>query len=131
MALSADYCLLCEAHAESMGRHSLINVFDGLNCPRFPSQMPRCFLVARLRGDSGEYAGRLRFIAGSDEQDVVPPLPEVKIRVEEGLRPSAFLVFELAGLPLPREGFYSFVFELDGTRVAECELIARLVRPEG
>jgi hypothetical protein len=131
MALSADYCLLCEAHAESMGRHSLINVFDGLNCPRFPAQMPRCFLVARLRGDSGEYSGRLRFIAGSDEQDVVPPLPEVKIRVEEGLRPSAFLVFELAGLPLPREGFYSFVLELDGVRVAECELIARLVRPEG
>jgi len=130
MALSADYCLLCEAHAESLGRHSLINVFDGITCGRFPAQMPRCFLVARLRGDPGEYAGRLRFIAGSDEQDVVPPLPELKIRVEEGLRPAAFLVFELAGLPLPREGFYSFLLELDGTRVAECELIARLVRPE-
>ena len=131
MSICADYCLLCEAHAESLGRHSLINVFDGLNCPRFPAQMPRCFLVARLRGDPGEYAGRLRFIAGSEEKDVVPPLPEVKIKVEDGVRPSAFLVFELAGLPLPREGFYSFVLEFEGHRAAECEMIARQVRAEG
>jgi hypothetical protein len=123
VSICADYCLLCEAHAESLGRHSLINVFDGLNCPRFPAQIPRCFLVARLRGDPGEYGGRLRFIAGSDEKDVV--------KIEDGLRPSAFLVFELAGLPLPREGFYSFVLEFEGHRAAECELIARQVKAEG
>jgi hypothetical protein len=131
VSISADYCLLCEAHAESLGRHSLINVFDGLNCPRFPAQLPRCFLVARLRGDPGEYAGCLRFIAGSEDKDVVPPLPEIRIKIEDGLRPSATMVFELAGLPLPREGFYSFIIEFDGQRAAECELIARQIQAEG
>ena len=129
MSLSADYCLLCEAHAESVGRHSLINVFDSVHCAKFPAQLPKCCLVARVCGDSGEYRGRLRFMASSSEEDVVPPLPDVSVSVGEGMRPSAFMVFELAGLPLPREGFYTFVLEMDGTRAAECEILARQAPP--
>jgi hypothetical protein len=108
-----------------MGRHSLINVFDAVHCTTFPSQLPKCCLVARVHGDPGEYTGGLRFLASSSEEDVVPPLPDVNIEVEDGVRPSAFIVFELAGLPLPREGFYTFVLELEGQRVAETEIFAR------
>ena len=125
MGLTADYCLLCEAHAESAGRHSLINVFDAVHCTKFPAQLPKCCLVARVHGVPGPYSGRLRFMASSSEEDVVPPLPDVKVSVEDGMRPSAFMVFELAGLPLPREGFYTFVLEMDGAPVAECEIFAR------
>jgi hypothetical protein len=125
MSLTADYFLVCEAHAEHLGRHSLINVQDSVHCPGFPSHLPKCCLVARLRGDPGEYTGRLRFMASSTEEDVVPPLPEVQLKVEEGMRPSAYMVFELAGLPLPHEGFYTFVLELGGGRVADCEILAR------
>jgi len=124
VSLSADYCLLCEAHAESMGRHSLINVFDSVHCTKFPSLLPRCCLVARVCGDPGDYTGRLRFIASSSEEDVVPPLPDVNVKIEDGMRPSAFMVFELAGLPLPREGFYTFILELDGTGMAGTEMFA-------
>ena len=130
MSLTSDYCVVCEAHAEHMGRHTLINVFDAVHCSSFPSQLPKCCLVARLHGDPGEYKGRLRFIASSSEDDVVPPLPDVEIKVEDGVKPSAFVVFELAGLPLPREGFYTFLLELDEDRVAEGEILARQV-PDG
>ncbi len=125
MSLTTDYCIVCEAHAESVGRHSLINVFDAIHCTSFPSEMPKCCLVARLQGDPGEYAGQLRFLASSSEEDVVPPLPDISITVEDGVKPTAFMVFEMAGLPLPREGFYTFALELEGNRVAECEIFAR------
>lgn len=124
MSLTADYCLVCEAHAESAGRHSLINVFDAIHVAAFPSRIHKCCLVARVHGDPGEYTGRLRLVASSSEEDVVPPVPEVTINVEDGVRPSAFMVFELAGLPLPREGFYTFRLELGEQRVAECEIFA-------
>ena len=127
MGLTSNYCVICEAHAESLGRHSLINVFEEINCTRFPAQLPKCCLVARVYGDPGEYQGRLRFMASSSEDDVIPPLPDVKVKVDEGPRPSAFLVFQLAGLPLPREGFYTLILELAGQRVAECEVFARMV----
>lgn len=125
MSLTADYCVVCEAHAESAGRHSLINVFDAIHCSTFPAALPKCCLITRLQGDPGDYGGHLRFLASSSEEDVVPPLPDVSIHVEDGIRPSAFMVFELAGLPLPREGFYTFVLELEGKRAAECEIFAR------
>ena len=105
MSLTSHYCIVCESHAESAGRHSLINVFDSIHCTSFPSQLPKCCLIARLQGDPGEYSGQLRFIASSSEEDVVPPLPDVVIQVEDGVKPSAYMVFELSGLPLPREGF--------------------------
>jgi hypothetical protein len=131
MALTADYCVVCEAHAESAGRHTLVNVFDAVHCGHFPSQLPKCCLVARVHGDAGEYTGRLRFVASSSEEDVVPPLPDVRLKVEDGVRPSAFMVFELAGLPLPREGFYTFFLELAGEKVAESEIFARQSPQEG
>jgi hypothetical protein len=131
MSLTADYFVACEAHAEHLGRHSLINVFDAVHFPGFPSHLPKCCLVARLRGDPGEYTGRLRFIASSTEEDVVPPLPEVHLKVEDGLRPSAFMVFELAGLPLPREGFYTFALEMGESRAADCEILARQIPGSG
>jgi hypothetical protein len=130
MSLSSDYCVLCESHAEHMGRHSLINVFDAVHCTSFPSQLPKCCLISRLEGDPGEYVGRLRFLASSSEEDVVPPLPDVSLEVEDGVRPSAFLVFELSGLPLPREGFYTFALELGEGRVAECEIFVGQVPQE-
>ena len=127
MGLSAEFCLLCEAHAESGGRHSLINVFDVINCSRFPAKLRKCFLVARLRGDPGEYQGQLRFVASSSEEDMVPPLPRLKVTVPEGLRPAAFLVCQMSGLPMRREGFYTFSLEFDGEQVASCEIFARLM----
>ena len=130
MSLTSDYCVACEAHAENMGRHSLINIFDAIHCTSFPSQLPKCCMVARVHGDPGEYTGRLRLVASSSGEDVVPPVPEVTINVEDGVRPSAFMVFELAGLPLPREGFYTFMLELDEQRVAECEIFAGLAPRE-
>ena len=100
-------------------------MFDSIHCTSFPSQLPKCCLIARLQGDPGEYSGQLRFIASSSEEDVVPPLPDVVIQVEDGVKPSAYMVFELSGLPLPREGFYTFALEFDGKRSAECEIFAR------
>ena len=130
MSLTSDYCVVCEAHAENMGRHSLINIFDAIHCTSFPSQLPKCCMIARVHGDPGEYEGSLRFLASSSEEDVVPPLPDVTIAVEDGVKPSAFLVFELAGLPLPREGFYTFALELGEQRVAECEIFVGQIPSE-
>ncbi len=113
------YLILCDAHAKVGGKDCLYGVFNRIFVARFPAKHEQCFLAFELWTDPGDHQLGVH-IRNTDEQDIVPPLGPLDMRVAEAGQGSGAI--QLRGLPLEKAGIYSFVLLVDGDPVGARDL---------
>jgi hypothetical protein len=103
---SVGFLLFCDAYTAVGGKDSLFNVFDRIFAKTFPAVHPKLYVVAEVLGGPEERKNlRLRF-RDSQGNDVVPA------NELNGVALTAFgsgrVVVEINGLPIPKQGLFTF-----------------------
>jgi hypothetical protein len=118
------YLILCDAHGKVGGKDCLYGVFNRIFVGSFPAQHEQCFLAFELWTSPGKHELHLA-VRDTDGKDVVPPMGPLEMDVSEAGQGSGAV--QLRGLPLAKQGIYSFVLSLDGAEIGARDLIVEPV----
>jgi len=114
---SVGFLLLCDAYSAVGGKDSLFNVFDRIFAKTFPAVHPKLYVVAEVLGAPDERRNlRLRFLDSSGN-DVVPA--DELNAVALSAFGSGRVVVEINGLPIPRQGLFTFSLWEGDMRIGE------------
>ncbi len=118
------YLILCDAHGKVGGKDCLYGVFNRIFVGAFPAQHEQCYLAFELWTTPGEHKLNLS-VRDTDGEDVVPPMGPLDMQVSEAGQGSGAV--QLRGLPLAKQGIYSFILSVDGEEVGARDLIVEPV----
>jgi hypothetical protein len=118
------YLILCDGHAKVGGKDCILGVFNRIFVQRFPAQHDTCFLAFELWTSPGKHELKVK-IADTDGNDVVPELGPLEMHVSPVGQGSGAI--QLKGLPLAKQGIYSFVMVVDGEQIGARDLFVEVV----
>lgn len=133
--LSTDIFVLCDLATVSQEQKlSIIGIFDQFFVANLPTQWPRMFLVAVLRGQpQEEYPLNLKIVPPASPaggpQETEQKFPDREIKVTLGQNGKANLVTELVNFPLPSVGVYRVQLASDGAAVGQLEFKVNKTTP--
>lgn len=125
--LSTEIFVLCDLATVSQEQKlSVIGIFDQFFVANLPTQWPRMFLVAVLRGEpQKEYPLNLKIVPPASPaggpQETEQKFPDREIKVTLGQNGKANLVTELVNFPLPTAGVYRVEITSDGSLIGGLE----------
>lgn len=118
------YLILCDAHGKVGGKDCLYGVFNRIFVGQFPAVHEQCFLAFELWTSPGKHALGIH-VRDTDGTDVVPPMGPLEMNVSEAGQGSGAI--QLRGLPLAKQGIYSFVVSVDDVEVGARDLLVEPV----
>lgn len=118
------YLILCDAHGKVGGKDCILGVFNRIFVQRFPATHDTCFLAFELWTAPGEHELKVK-ISDTDGNDVVPELGPLKMQVSPVGQGSGAI--QLRGLPLAKQGIYSFIMIVDGEQIGARDLFVETV----
>lgn len=126
--LSTDIFVLCDLATVSQEQKlSIIGIFDQFFVANLPTQWPRMFLVAVLKGQpQKEYPLNLKIVP---PQETEQKFPDREIKVTLGQNGKANLVTELVNFPLPVAGVFRVELSSDGAAVGRLEFKVNKTTP--
>lgn len=126
--LSTEIFVLCDLASVSQEQKlSIIGIFDQFFVANLPTQWPRMFLVAVLRGQpQKEYPLNLKIVPPTQTEQ---KFPDREIKVTLGQNGKANLVTELVNFPLPAAGVYRVQLASDGQAVGQLEFKVNKTTP--
>lgn len=124
------YLILCDGHAKVGGKDCILGVFNRIFVQRFPAQHEQCFLAFELWTAPGKHELKVKII-DTDGKDLVPELGPLEMQVSQVGQGSGAI--QLRGLPLPKQGIYSFIMTVDGEQIGARDLFVETVpaQPRG
>ena len=135
--MQALAAILCDSAADYQGKLCVLGAFDSIYAGQFPAVHPHCSLAIRLLSrpeEEGPHEMKITLI-DSDGGNVLPNGggPTIRFDVPEVPDETFFLsrnfVLDLNGLPLPKQGLYSFDIRVDGEIVARVPLQTMTMPP--
>ncbi|MBI4563849.1 MAG: hypothetical protein HY716_04050 [Planctomycetes bacterium] len=128
--IRAAFFILCDSATRTSGKLNLIGIFDRIRTTTIPSRQPSMAIVAKILGgaDTAEHVARIRFV-DTNEQDILPPFPEMKFKFGE--TGGHDVISTIEGLPIVREGFWQVNLEVDGILIAKADLVVEKVTNAG
>ena len=120
------YLVLCDAHGKVGGKDCILGVFNRIFVQRFPAVHEQCFLAFELWTSPGKHELKVK-IMDTDGQDVVPELGPLEMQVSQVGQGSGAI--QLRGLPLAKQGIFSFVMVVDGEHIGARDLFVETVPP--
>lgn len=118
------YLILCDGHSKVGGKDCILGVFNRIFVARFPAQHEQCFLAFELWTSPGKHELRVK-ISDTDGNDILPPLGPLEMNVSTVGQGSGAI--QLRGLPLAKQGIYSFVMLVDGEEIGARDLFVEPV----
>lgn len=114
------YLILCDAHGKVGGKDCIYGVFNRIFVGRFPAVHQLCSLAFELWAEPGMHQLSLR-VRNTDSEDVVPPLDPQPLEVAQAGQGSGAV--QIRGLPLAKQGIYTFELLLDGEVIGARDLV--------
>jgi hypothetical protein len=118
------YLILCDGHAKVGGKDCVLGIFNRIFVQRFPAQHEQCFLAFELWTSPGKHELKVKII-DTDGKDVVPELGPLEMHVSQVGQGSGAI--QLKGLPLAKQGIYSFMILIDGEQIGARDLFVEQV----
>ncbi len=118
------YLILCDGHAKVGGKDCILGVFNRIFVQRFTAQHEQCFLAFELWTAPGKHELKVK-IVDTDGKDLVPELGPLEMQVSPVGQGSGAI--QLRGLPLPKQGIYSFIMSVDGEQIGARDLFVETV----
>ncbi len=118
------YLILCDDHGKVGGKECILGVFNRIFVQRFPAAHEQCYLAFELWTAPGKHELKVK-IVDTDGKDIVPPLGPLEMQVSQVGQGSGAI--QLRGLPLTKQGIYSFVMVVDGEDVGARDLFVEQV----
>jgi hypothetical protein len=124
------YLILCDGHAKVGGKDCILGIFNRIFVQRFPANHEQCFLAFELWTAPGKHELKVK-IVDTDGQDLVPELGPLEMQVSPVGQGSGAI--QLRGLPLPKQGIFSFIIIVDGEQIGARDLFVETVpaQPRG
>ena len=118
--LQTEIFVLCDHATVSQDQKlSIIGIFDQFFVANLPTNWPKMYLVAVLKGESGkEYPLILKLTPPAPTEQ---KLPDREIKVTLGQNGKANLITELVNFPLPLAGLYKVEILSDNQKISELE----------
>lgn len=126
-ALKTDIFVLCDyASVSQEQKLSIIGIFDQFFVANLPTQWPRMFLVAVLKGEaSRQYPLTLRLTPPTQNlpagRQADQKFPDRQIQLTLGSNGKANLMTELVNFPLPLAGAYKIELLSEGDLISQLE----------
>lgn len=124
------YGLLADAVVHgAIGKKNIIGTFSAIQASEFPCIHSSLSIAMRIEGDSSEvgtHSFELGFV-DADYRAVVPPL-KGRFKLEtgkmsiEGISVAVEMEIEVNNLPLPKEGAYEFIVQVNGRHLGSIPL---------
>jgi uncharacterized protein DUF6941 len=118
------YLILCDGHSKVGGKDCILGIFNRIFVQRFPAQHEQCFLAFELWTTPGKHELKVK-ILDTDGKDVVPELGPLEMNVSQVGQGSGAI--QLRGLPLAKQGIFSFVMVVDGEQIGARDLFVESV----
>ena len=118
------YLILCDGHSKDGGKDCILGIFNRIFVQRFPAQHEQCFLAFELWTSPGKHELKVK-ILDTDGKDVVPELGPLEMQVSQVGQGSGAI--QLRGLPLAKQGIFSFVMIVDGEQIGARDLFVEAV----
>ena len=118
------YLILCDGHSKVGGKDCILGIFNRIFVQRFPAQHEQCFLAFELWTSPGKHELKVR-ILDTDDNNIVPELGPLEMQVSQVGQGSGAI--QLRGLPLAKQGIFSFVMIVDGEPIGARDLFVEPV----
>ena len=123
LVVVADY-----ANQTGNGKLNIMGIFNELNPPGYPFQLPSMFLVFKLRAQLGEYNTKKTLsvkLMDADGQELLTIPQDITVpNIVGGKRPELQGVIGLNNLVFTKAGTYVFVVLVNGEPKGETSIIA-------
>ena len=123
------YGLLADAVVHgALGKKNIIGTFSAIQASEFPCIHSSLSIAIRIEGDSSEvgtHSFELGFVDADYKAVVSPVKGRFKLETEKmskGISAAVEMEIEVNNLPLPKEGAYEFIVQVDGRHLGSIPL---------
>jgi hypothetical protein len=131
--MNVEIFTACDAATIRGGVLNILGCMELVFAKSFPARVPDIAIAMRIRFENheiGDHKAEIRLV-DSDGKNVIPPLIETISVHPRGLsRHSHIHVTELDGLPIPKQGEYSFDLLVNGEILARTPFFAAIPPPK-